>query len=590
MIKVVGKTNPFLVTIASESVAFNIDSFFEIIDSENENPVCRIIKTEHLSKETVKSIEKELAPDIEKFFPDCDHLYIAKAKIENYIKKPIKSGSDVINPDFEKIKPFLINQELSKSLVLGEINGTDIFMDTMPDEYKSLFMVRKEGKPTIQTSAPLLFDYKKLSEAPHIGLFGGSGSGKTFALKVIAEELMKKHIPVILFDPHMEMDFSVPRKDIDRAFQYDFSSDFQIFTIGKDVGIDFKGLSTDELIQILGFASDLSGAMENLLMEVHKDNKTFMSLIDTLNVLKKIKEYQETRNKEKQKLTNEEEAIWDKYGSSVPSSLTVSGLIWRINLINRSGIFDKNIEKIKNALFMKKVCVLRGEMKSLNILGFYLISNLYGLRKNYIDYKDIDPSVPSCVPFIVAMDEAHIFCPKTEQKSPIKTILRTIAQEGRKYGVFEIMATQRPSLLDETVVAQMSTKFIFKLSIKDDLNSVQKETDLSEEEIERLPYINSGETFISSSIYGKTISALIRYNVTNVKAKSNPFDELDEVSLSKEEEFLIKKLPINTLKIVSLANEMSTEGKTYLSSDIINILNNLVKNKVIIKDGNTYKK
>ena len=136
----------------------------------------------------------------------------------------------------------------------------------------------------------------------------------------------------------------------------------------------------------------------------------------------------------------------------------------------------------------------------------------------------------------------------------------------------------------------MSTKFIFKLSIKDDLNSVQKETDLSEEEIERLPYINSGETFISSSIYGKTISALIRYNVTDVKAKSNPFDELDEVSLSKEEEFLIKKLPINTLKIVSLANEMSTEDKTYLSSDIINILNNLVKNKVIIKDGNTYKK
>ena len=86
MIKVVGKTNPFLVTIASESVAFNIDSFFEIIDSENENPVCRIIKTEHLSNETVKSIEKELAPDIEKFFPDCDHLYIAKAKIESYIK------------------------------------------------------------------------------------------------------------------------------------------------------------------------------------------------------------------------------------------------------------------------------------------------------------------------------------------------------------------------------------------------------------------------------------------------------------------------------------------------------------------------
>jgi hypothetical protein len=262
-------------------------------------------------------------------------------------------------------------------------------------------MVRKEGKPVMQTSAPLLFDYRKLSEAPHIGLFGGSGSGKTFALKVLAEELMHKKIPVILFDPHMEMDFSIPRKDIDPKFTKDFKSSFKIFTIGKDVGIDFKELSTDELIQIIGFSGDLTGAMENLLREVHKKGMLFSELETILKTLKKLKECQELKIRGADEPTPEEEKIWDRYGTSVPSSSTVAGILWRINLISQTEIFNKNITNLKKALQEKKVCVLRGEMKLLNILGSYLISNLYILRKNYIDFRETNPAIDSFVPFVV---------------------------------------------------------------------------------------------------------------------------------------------------------------------------------------------
>ena len=61
-------------------------------------------------------------------------------------------------------------------------------------------------------------------------------------LELPLKELMKKQIPVILFDPHMEMDSSVPRKAIDRAFQYDFSSDFQKINI--DIFIICKSRNT----------------------------------------------------------------------------------------------------------------------------------------------------------------------------------------------------------------------------------------------------------------------------------------------------------------------------------------------------------
>ncbi len=64
------------------------------------------------------------------------------------------------------------------------------------------------------------------------------------------------------------------------------------------------------------------------------------------------------------------------------------------------------------------------------------------------------------------------------------------------------MATQRPMLLDDTIIAQLSTKIIFRTTIGEDLDLIEKETDLSRNDIKRLPYLNSGNAFISSAILG----------------------------------------------------------------------------------------
>ncbi|WDU82706.1 helicase HerA domain-containing protein [Caloramator sp. Dgby_cultured_2] len=47
-----------------------------------------------------------------------------------------------------------------------------------------------------------------MNQYPHIGIFGGSGSGKSFGMRVILEEIMKLNIPTVVLDPHYEMDFS----------------------------------------------------------------------------------------------------------------------------------------------------------------------------------------------------------------------------------------------------------------------------------------------------------------------------------------------------------------------------------------------
>ena len=71
-------------------------------------------------------------------------------------------------------------------------------------------------------------------------MFGGSGSGKTFGLRVILEEIMMKKIPGIVLDPHYEMDFTEAMPGIPSNFKQDFSRRFELFEVGKDVGILFS--------------------------------------------------------------------------------------------------------------------------------------------------------------------------------------------------------------------------------------------------------------------------------------------------------------------------------------------------------------
>ncbi|NMB08663.1 MAG: ATP-binding protein, partial [Tissierellia bacterium] len=163
-------------------------------------------------------------------------------------------------------------------------------------------------------------------------------------------------------------------------------------------------------------------------------------------------------------------------------------------------------------------------------------------------------------------DEAHNFAPKGYD-SPSKSILKEISQEGRKYGTFLILATQRPTLLDETITAQLNTKFIFRTVRASDIQTIKEETDITEEEARRLPYLRTGDVFISEALMGRTIFARIRAANTTSPHTENPFDELINRSEAEDEKFynIIKnKLPINGDDFINIIQEIERDtGITY---------------------------
>jgi len=69
-------------------------------------------------------------------------------------------------------------------------------------------------------------------------------------------------------------------------------------------------------------------------------------------------------------------------------------------------------------------------------------------------------------PMLVVCEEAHRYAPadRTLGFGPTRKAVSRIAKEGRKYGVFLGLITQRPAELDATIISQCSTLFVMRMA------------------------------------------------------------------------------------------------------------------------------
>lgn len=73
------------------------------------------------------------------------------------------------------------------------------------------------------------------------------------------------------------------------------------------------------------------------------------------------------------------------------------------------------------------------------------------------------------VPTFIVVDEAHNLIPKEPHglaSDSLREQFRTIAAEGRKYGLFLILCTQRPDKIDPLILSECENKAIMKLGSK----------------------------------------------------------------------------------------------------------------------------
>jgi uncharacterized protein len=587
-VQVVGLTNEQEVLVIDSSRTFRINEYLVIEDPALGWPKGEVVETQSFNRFLDFNLEKGIVgPEIFRALRDSTNydinqheVHIAKVRLLERVQTPIRPGTQVREPAFDEVSGFLVKGQPDKGMVVGVIHATDNLAAGMPGALRDRACLLEDGKVKEQNGVPFIFDPRAMQQYPHIGIFGGSGSGKSFGLRVFLEELMKLRIPTVVLDPHFELTFTETPPGCPAGYRdVKFEERFKAFQVGQDVGVNFQHLTTNDLLRLLDASSGLSEGMRTAVEALHKSNDTYVSFSGRVDDLVDSLEGGEKGGGGK--------GSGDTRGLPLSS---VKGIQWRLQRLYRAGLFTNDIKPIEQALRSGQLSVVQGPIWMLNVFASYVIGTLYRQRREYKDAQFRRETGVFFPPFVVVTDEAHNFSPKGFE-APAKSIIKEIAQEGRKYGVFLMLATQRPTLLDETVTAQLNTKCVFRTVRASDIGTVKEETDLTQEEARRLPFLRSGDCFISSAIFGRTVPIRIRMAKSSSPHTENPFDELGDQVESEADQFLdiigpilVKRGKVIDATLLDVTKDLAKAGHSYTVDALRQRLDALVETGHIKKE------
>jgi len=354
-------------------------------------------------------------------------------------RTPLKAGSVVYRADEELIKRVVgLEEHRETGAYIGLLSGHDIRV-----ELDINLMVQK-----------------------HVCILSKTGGGKSYCSGAIIEELMKHNVTVCVIDPHGEYASMKHKGTVKKT-----TRDFGVTPRGYDDKI--VEFATDTTInkgaRPLKFTLHNLDAREILGLTNIKNVRSFLTMLrKAVDILKETKE-----NYSLQDII----AVLEQSGEA-----SVGTLITELEYLNEIDVFADQGTKI-DELIQKGKCTiinLRGTPPDIQELIVNRIGNaLFELRK-------LD-KVP---PMMVVVEEAHNFCPQQGQAACSK-IFRTIASEGRKFGLGLMIITQRAAKVDKNVLSQCNTQIILKVTNPNDLKaiaaSIEGLTEGMEDEIQRLP-------------------------------------------------------------------------------------------------------
>lgn len=126
-------------------------------------------------------------------------------------------------------------------------------------------------------------------------------------------------------------------------------------------------------------------------------------------------------------------------------------------------------------------------------------------------------------PINLVLEEAHRYVAERPSGYAIDAsrIFQRIAKEGRKYGLFLMVASQRPSELSKTVLSQCSNFVVHRIQNPDDLQHIRQMTPfVSDTVMKRLPSLPKQHALI----FGNAVNLPTTFRVRDVKPKPKSDD------------------------------------------------------------------
>lgn len=175
----------------------------------------------------------------------------------------------------------------------------------------------------------------------------------------------------------------------------------------------------------------------------------------------------------------------------------------------------KALEKRGDYAFLRHEADAPGDRRSFlaRLLGLKAVGNGYAKYAQVviIDMNSVEDEVVELVSAVLArmvfrllrqaeprnrfpvhllLEEAHRYVASTPSRHAVDAsrIFERISKEGRKYGLFVLVASQRPSELSKTVLSQCSNFVVHRIQNPDDLSQIRQMTPfISDSVLRRLP-------------------------------------------------------------------------------------------------------
>lgn len=300
------------------------------------------------------------------------------------------------------------------------------------------------------------------------GIFGKTGTGKTFLTRILLIGMLQKSAAVnLIFDMQSEYGWAGTSEEgrSVKALKQLFPSKVAVCTLDEENARRRK-VSTDFVVRI-GYD------------EIEPGDIVLLRQILNLTELAVEAVYQLSRKFGKDWI---QRTLDLRDTEALPEGLnihegTLSNLQRGLATIKRLPFLephtpDNTVRRILEYLDRGMNVVLEfGRYK--DVTAYVLVANLL-TRRIYVQYQErmekaMGEDAARPAPLVITIEEAHKFL---NPEVASQTIFGTIAREMRKYNVTLLVIDQRPSGIDEEVMSQIGTKITCLLDNDRDIDSV----------------------------------------------------------------------------------------------------------------------
>ena len=328
------------------------------------------------------------------------------------------------------------------------------------------------GQP-IDMPVPICIDLDQFVERSN-GIFGKSGTGKSFLTRLLLSGIIRKQAAVnLIFYMHSESGWDAPREGKQfstvKGLRQLFPGQVQIYTLdpestkrrgvrdAQELYISHDQIQVEDLSLVRGELNLSEASLENAIILRNEFGKSWISRLLTMSNLE-IQEFCETRM------------------GSKSSIMALQRKLTRLDELKyiRNSCPHNYVGQILDSLEAGKHVVVEFGSQS-NMLSYMLATNVIARRihqayvrkaETFLQTKNVCDRPRQLV---ITIEEAHRFL---DPATVGQTIFGTIAREMRKYFVTLLVVDQRPSGIDNEVMSQIGTRITALLNDEKDIDAI----------------------------------------------------------------------------------------------------------------------